>query len=239
MTSPLRPLRCRPACYDAFARAVERLDQPGMLLRAAASVALHEHPGADLDLVEHRVEALAEEVRRRALGRSVQARLALLHEVLFERHSFQGDEQTYANPGNSYLPMVLATQRGLPVTLTLVYVEVARRAGLAAWGVDAPMHFLAQVEQPDGPLLVDPFHRGRALSRDEAVARLERVLVAGFRPDGDPLPRAHPRGWLDRILRNLEGSFARAGRLDEAAAMSELRTLLRGAPAGPPAEGRA
>lgn len=239
MNEPLRPLRCRPACFQAFSEALERLDQPGALLRAASAVALHEHPDADLDLVERRVEGLAEEVRRLALGRSLKARLGFLHQVLFEQHAFQGDEQTYSNPGNSYLPMVLATQRGLPIVLTLIYVEVARRAGLVAHGLDAPLHFLAEVEQPDGPQIVDPFYRGRALSRAEVRERIERVLMAGVRADGDPMPRAHPRGWLDRILRNLETSFARAGRLDEQAAMGELRTLLRATPAGPSPEARA
>ena len=226
MSAPLQPLHCRQACYAAFAAALERLDQDGALLRAAGAIALHEHPEADLDLVESRVAGLAEQVRTQAAGRSPKARLALLHQVLFEEHDFRGDEQTYSNPANSYMPAVLATRRGLPIALALLYVEVARRVGIPAFGLDAPAHFLVEVEEPHGTLIVDPFAAGRALSRAEVTERLERTL--GRKLEGTlVLTRATARGWLDRMLRNLEGSFGRAGRADELAAMGELRALLR------------
>ena len=143
----------------------------------------------------------------------------------FEEHSFQGDEQTSSNPSNSYMNAILATRRGLPITLSLLYVEVARRVGVNAYGVDAPAHFVVEVEEPGGPLLVDPFFRGQALTRAELRQRLERVLGHPLAADAIA-PRATPRGWLDRILRNLEQSFARAGRPDDHAAMGELRALL-------------
>jgi regulator of sirC expression with transglutaminase-like and TPR domain len=226
VSAPLKPLHCRPECYAAFARALERLDEPRGLLHAAATIALHEHPDADLALVESRTEALAAEVRRRAEGRSAKARLGFLHEVLFEENGFRGDEQTYSNPSNSYLPAVLATKRGLPITLSLLYVEVARRVGMTAHGIDAPTHFLAEVEEPNGALIVDAFQGGSTLTKEEVFTRLERVLGGHLRRDLALLPRATPRGWLDRILRNLEGSFGRAARLDDHAAMGELRALL-------------
>jgi hypothetical protein len=90
VSGPIQPLRCRPACYAAFGEAVARLGEPGGLVRAAATIALHEHPSADLALIEQRIEALAEQVRTQALGRSPKARLALLHRVLFEEHDFRG-----------------------------------------------------------------------------------------------------------------------------------------------------
>jgi regulator of sirC expression with transglutaminase-like and TPR domain len=233
VSAPLQPLRCRPECYAAFGRALERLSEPGGVLQAAAAIALHEHPEADLGLVETRVEALAAEVRRRSTGRSAKARLAYLHEVLFEEQGFRGDDQTYSNPSNSYLPTILATKRGLPITLSLLYVEVARRAGIPAHGLDMPAHFLVEVEEPGGPVVIDPFHGGRTLTQDELTARLERVLGKPAAQEALTRNRATPRGWLDRILRNLEGAFARAARLDDYAAMGELRArLLAGPTAG-------
>jgi regulator of sirC expression with transglutaminase-like and TPR domain len=225
VSGPIQPLRCHPACYAAFSAALPHLSEPGGLLRAVAAIALHEHPSADLDLVEERIEGLANQVRAQAQGRSQKARLALLHRVLFEEHEFQGDEQTYSNPSNSYLNTILATRRGLPITLALLYVEVARRVGIVAHGLDAPAHFLVEVEEPDGLLVVDPFHRGTALTRAEVqwTARaLGRPVPADAR-----IARATPAGWLDRILRNLEGSFARASRPEELAAMAELRALVK------------
>jgi regulator of sirC expression with transglutaminase-like and TPR domain len=113
-------------------------------------------------------------------------------------------------------------------------VEVARRAGIPAFGLDMPAHFLVEVEEPGGTLVIDPFHGGRTLTQDELAERLARVL-------GEPVPRGTParsratqRGWLDRILRNLEGAFARAARLDDYTAMGELRArlLATGGPGG-------
>ena len=226
MSGPIQPLRCHPACYAAFSAALPHLSEPGGLLRAVAAIALHEHPSADLDLVEERIEGLANQVRAQALGRSPKARLALLHRVLFEEHEFTGDEQTYSNPSNSYLNTILATRRGLPITLALLYVEVARRVGIVAHGLDAPAHFLVEVEEPNGLLIVDPFYAGRALTRAEVLQRLQRTLGRTLPPETE-LPRASPAIWLDRILRNLEGSFARAARPDDYAAMGELRALLK------------
>ncbi|MFM8981051.1 MAG: transglutaminase family protein [Planctomycetia bacterium] len=225
MAGPTHPLHCRPACYAAFQAALPGVQAPGGLLRAVASIALHEHPEADLDLVDARVEALAQQVATVAAGRSAKARVSLLHQVLFEEHGFRGDEQTFSNPSNSYMNAILATRRGLPITLSLLYVEVARRVGIAAHGLDAPAHFLVEVEQPGGLLVVDPFFAGQVVTRAEVRARMERVL-------GHPLPagaapaRATPAGWLHRILRNLESAFGRAQRADDHAAMSELRSLL-------------
>lgn len=224
--SPLQPLHCRPECFAAFRAALRDLDEPRGLLRAAAAIALHEHPDADLDLVEQRVEGLAQQVSVQSQGRSSKARLALLHRTLFEEHDFRGDEQTYSNPSNSYLPTILATRRGLPITLSLLYVEIARRVGLVAYGLDAPAHFLVEVEQDGGTMLVDPFFAGRAVTRDELSARLVRTLGSTAAGLANSLPRATARGWLKRILRNLETSFERAGRADDQAAMAELAALL-------------
>lgn len=225
MPGPTHPLHCRPACYAAFQAALPHLDQPGGLLRAVASIALHEHPDADLGLVDARIEALAQQVAGASRGRSPKATVAILHQVLFEEHGFRGDEQTFSNPSNSYMNAILATRRGLPITLSLLYVEVARRVGLPAHGLDAPAHFLVELEQPGGLLVVDPFFAGQVVTRAELRARMERVLGRALPAAASPA-RATPARWLDRILRNLEGSFARARRSDDHAAMGELRHLL-------------
>ena len=102
---------------------------------------------------------------------------------------------------------------------------MARRAGIPAFGLDVPAHFVVEVDEPGGTLIVDPFHGGRTITRDELAERLDRVVGPNWRTS-TPLSRATSRGWLDRILRNLEASFARAARLDDYAAMGELRALL-------------
>src|SRR5206468_6452152 len=103
--------------------------------------------------------------RSRVRGGQPQALLVHLHEYLFTELGFAGNIEDYYNPYNSYLPSVLATKRGLPITLSLVYKIVAERLGLRAWGVGLPGHFLIGVEcEPGNKMLVDTFASGRIIT---------------------------------------------------------------------------
>jgi regulator of sirC expression with transglutaminase-like and TPR domain len=196
------------------------------LVGAATAVAMHAlddvHPGA----VQERLEALAVGVRRALRSRGREARMAHLHQVLFERERFEGNHLDYYDPANSYLPRVLATRRGIPITLALVYKAVAERVGLEVQGIGAPGHFLVRVEDEAGPLLVDPFHKGRVLSPQDAYALMESTLGAPVPHDPRLLPPVSPRAWIARLLRNLESVHTRRARPRDAAAMTELRRLV-------------
>jgi regulator of sirC expression with transglutaminase-like and TPR domain len=193
---------------------------------AATAVAMHElddvHPGA----VAEQLEALAVAVRRRLATGSRRAWMAHLHDVLFQQEGFEGNRLDYYDPANSYLPRVLASRRGIPITLCLVYKAVAERVGLAAEGVGAPGHFLVRIEDDSGPLLVDPFHKGRVLSGDDAYRLMEETLGAEVPRSPRLLEPASPREWLARMLRNLEAIHTRRARPRDAAAMGEMRRLV-------------
>jgi regulator of sirC expression with transglutaminase-like and TPR domain len=114
------PAYCRAAAYSAFSDEMPRVETTEGLFCAAFAIAQHENPSADVGHAQATVAELAETVRRRVHSPNVEAKLAHLHDVLFDVVGFQGNVEDYYNPANSYLPVVLRTRRGLPITLTLV-----------------------------------------------------------------------------------------------------------------------
>ncbi len=225
--APMRkPLHCRRRAHELFRAQVKDLDAPGALLRAAVAVSMHELADADPASAEQRIEEYARKVRDRVKTGEPRAYLAHLHAVLFDEEGFRGDEASYYDPQNSYLPVVLERKRGLPIVLTLLYKEVGERVGLAIEGVNAPGHFLAAVETDGHRMLVDPFGAGRVLTRDEAFARIARVSGRTLPADDGLLRPASPRQWLARMIENLLHVFSQRDRDRDVAAMIELRDLL-------------
>jgi regulator of sirC expression with transglutaminase-like and TPR domain len=232
------PAYCHPAAYGAFARELPRVDTSPGLFRAAFAIAQHERPNADVDNAEATIRELSETVRRRVRSPSVDAKLAHLHDVLFDVVGFVGNVDDYYNPANSYLPDVLQTRRGLPITLTLVYKCVAEAVGLTVRGINSPGHFLAAVksELPSSTaadnstawLYVDPFYGGELLNANDVCRRIaETTGVVADDPRQWLQPATH-RQWLGRMLNNLQAVFAHTGRERDLYAMQELQSLLAG-----------
>jgi Transglutaminase-like superfamily len=132
-------------------------------------------------------------------------------ELLGGRHGFTGDRERYDHPDNSMLDRVLESRRGLPILLGVVYVEVARRAGVALAGVGLPGHFVVGHFGADPPLLIDPFAGGAPVDVRDA----------------DPLVRPwSPHETAMRMLNNLVGSYQRRGDIGRAIRAGELRLAL-------------
>jgi regulator of sirC expression with transglutaminase-like and TPR domain len=137
-------------------------------------------------------------------------------QLLGDKHGFAGDRDRYDHPDNSMLDVVLARRRGLPILLSVVYIEVARRAGIALCGVGLPGHFVVGDLASDPPLLLDPFAGGQTV---EADAELDLI-----RPW-----RAHEIAM--RMLNNLAAAYRRRGDLGAAIRATRMRLTL-------PADGR-
>jgi regulator of sirC expression with transglutaminase-like and TPR domain len=156
--------------------------------------------------------------------------LAHLHDVLFDVLGFRGNTEDYYRAANSYLPEVLRTRRGLPITLTLVYRRVADGVGLVVHGVNAPGHFLAEVDERHTgerrSMYVDPFFGGGLLSKAEVFERISQATGRDVEPAPEHLRRASPQQWLSRMLHNLQAVYAATGRERDLLAMQELQTLL-------------
>jgi regulator of sirC expression with transglutaminase-like and TPR domain len=229
------PAYCRPQAYAAFAAELPHVETTRGLLRAACAIARHERPTSELHETEAKIDNLIETVRRRVHTPNIQARLAHLHDVLFDVVCLRGNVEDYYSPANSYLPEVLRTKRGMPITLVLIYKCVGEGVGLTVHGINSPGHFLAGVEcpretaEPDDRsslMYVDPFYGGGLLTEADAFNRIAETTGRQMPKSPELLAPATNRQWLERMLANLQAAFASLGRERDLLAMQELHALL-------------
>ena len=202
---PLTP----PSALDYFATLVA--DDDGFaLLEATIAVAQDEYPQLDVQAVLAEVDALGLKLAQRiAADAPPVQRLRLLNRYFFEELGFSGNVNDYYDRRNSYLNDVIERRRGIPITLALLYLELAQHAGLQARGVAFPGHFLVKLKLPRGEVVIDPFN-GRSLSREELSERLQPFQRRqGLAPEDEPplglyLQAAPARDVLARVLRNLK-----------------------------------
>jgi regulator of sirC expression with transglutaminase-like and TPR domain len=190
-----------------FAHLVARGERDLDLAQAALLIAASEYPGLDPSRYLGRLDVLAESAQR-TLGR--EASLVALARWLFEKQGFRGNSGDYYDPRNSFLNEVLDRRTGIPITLGLVILEIARRISLPAHGVSFPGHFLLRGDSSGIPTFVDPFD-GSPLNR----ADLRVLFTRATGEDRDPEPRlletATKRQILVRLLNNLRGIYATRG----------------------------
>ncbi len=169
-------------------------------------VAAHAHPGLNLDEWLVRLDEIA--------ARSVAARApAALGEALFVTEGFSGNTEDYSDPRNSLLDDVIDRRLGIPITLSILMIEIGRRIGLALHGVGMPGHFLVGVDdEPD--VFVDPFHAGRVI--DGAGCRAVFAELQGPDASFSPvfLAPTGPRAILLRVLNNLQRSYLQRSSVD-------------------------
>ena len=205
---PLLP----PTALDYFASLVAE-DASLPLLETAVAIAQHDYPRLDVQATLAEIDTLAAKLGRRLPADAApMQRLRLLNRFFFQELGFSGNVNDYYDPRNSYVHCVLETRRGIPITLALLYVELANQVGLDACGISFPGHFLAKVHMPQGEIVIDPF-TGQSMSRDALDALLVPYRRRGARsglgdaPLGSFLQPARPREVIARMLRNLKEVF--------------------------------
>ena len=194
----------------AYFAALVAEDDSFALLEAAVCVAHDEHPLLDAHSVLADIDRLAGKLKARLpTDASALRRLQALSQYFFGELGFAGNVNHYHDRRNSYLHEVLASRRGIPITLALLYCEMAGQLGLSARGVCFPGHFLIKLRLPQGEVVIDPFD-GRSLSREDLDERLvpyraRQGLSGDFEaPLGLFLQSAAPRDVLARLLHNLK-----------------------------------
>jgi regulator of sirC expression with transglutaminase-like and TPR domain len=214
---PPPPPPPRPASFEQLAALPdEHID----VALGAALIARDAHGSLDVDRCLARFDQLAAPLAGRELSLLPPEEQAdALSSHLFEASGFRGNEQEYYDPRNSLLPDVLDRKLGIPITLALVYCEVARRLGVRARGVSFPGHFLVRVDgskTDDEPVAVDPFFGGRRLDEAGLQRLLDRAAPSQKLLKEEHLAPAGARAMLVRMLINIKwihatrGDFARA-----------------------------
>ena len=195
---------------DYFASLVQE-DDSIPLFEAALAIAQDVDPHLDLTATQAEVDILAARLQRRlAPDASSVQKLRMLNHFFYRELGFAGNVNDYYDPDNSYLHRVIHTRRGIPISLAVLYMELAQQIGLDVKGISFPGHFLMKLSIQSGDIVLDPFN-GASLSREDLEERLEPYFEQHSYPGAIPLSyylhAAHPREILVRMLRNLKTLF--------------------------------
>lgn len=238
-----------------WSRLVQREDESIDVAEAALAIARTEYPQLDASEQLSRLDRMAAGVHLPDEA-SALANIGALNHHLFEQEGFKGNDQDYDDPRNSFLNDVLDRRTGIPITLSLVYTEIARRLGLPIVGVGFPGHFLVKyLSQPSirsvsGPaeaepsepepgddagesaIIIDPFNRGAILNRESCA----RLLKTHFGEDAELKPEyfaaSTPKSILARMLNNLKGCYFRRHNFPRVLLLIEMALAIDPASAG-------
>ena len=193
--------------YRAFAEAVSGPEMD--LARVALTIALPEYPELDVGRYLTRLDELAESVGEAAgAAEDAYRRLACLEYVLFKQQGFKGNAENYYDPENSFFNRVVDRKTGIPITLSVLYMEVARRVGLEVRGVGFPGHFLVKTVCDGEEVFVDPFHGGSILSPADLQGLLDKMYGGRLEVQPEFLSAVSSGQIVQRMLNNIKLIYA-------------------------------
>ncbi|MDA0366273.1 MAG: transglutaminase-like domain-containing protein [Chloroflexi bacterium] len=224
------------AFQDTLARFQEATSGPAdaiPLARAALVAAGAEYVDIDINAFDRRLDDMAETLTRRlqrdADGPAPSLRpVQTLNQLLYTELGFRGNADHYDDPRNLYLNVVLTERTGIPVTLAIVYTEVARRAGLDVRVIGLPGHVIARYQSTDDaePTLIDVFNRGRVLSEQDCEALVRNVFGTRVQFKPHYMAALTPRQVLQRLLHNLKAGYLQRGDEGRSARVIDLLLAL-------------
>lgn len=190
-----------------FAELTGRPDDRVDLARAALAIARWQYPGLAVDAYLERLDALARGVDGARRSTDPVGRLHRLREYLFVEQGFAGNREDYYDPRNSFLNDVLDRRQGIPITLSLVLMEVGKRLGLAVEGIGLPGHFITGARLGDSQILLDPFNAGALLTPEACEKLVGRALGRKVALKPENFAAVTRRQFLARMLANLKGIY--------------------------------
>jgi regulator of sirC expression with transglutaminase-like and TPR domain len=203
--------------------APEMEDEKIDLIRAALVIARSEYPKLDIEAYAARLERLARRVAALVPDPKSPFALAALNRVLFEELNLRGNREDYYDPRNSFLNDVLDRGLGIPITLAIVYMEVARRVGVSLSGVGMPGHFLLKHYGQNGQeTLIDCFNRGDILNRRDCQERLDEIYSGSMTLQPEFLHPISRRQILMRMLNNLKTVYLSTRNFRKALPIADL-----------------
>jgi regulator of sirC expression with transglutaminase-like and TPR domain len=180
------------------------------LAHGALLIAKAAYPDLNESLYLKRLDRMASRVKLDMTANTKSENIITkLNYILFEQEKFRGNRENYYDPDNSFLNRVLDRKTGIPITLSLIYIEVARRLGLDVRGIGLPGHFITALYHASGKIFIDPFNRGEIRSVDECLEIVRANKGTTVTSDLHWLQPIGRKELLARMLRNLKFIYAR------------------------------
>lgn len=216
------------ASRTLFAHVVDRDDEEIELDVAALLLGELEAPGIELDKHLAFLDELAAATRANlaVVEGGDFAEIRALNKTLFDDFGFRGDEVDYYDPRNSFLSDVLQRRVGIPISLSVLYMEVGRRIGIAISGIGFPGHFLCRYDTDDAAVIVDAFRLGMTLDEEDLQELLDRASGRGLELTADHLEPATKREIVSRMLANLAGIYGTKGDLPRSVEVLERMAIV-------------
>jgi len=212
---------------DDFRRAVNEPDEHVDLARAALEIARDDYPDLDVSRYLGHIDQLAAHVGER-LGndKTVYHSIAALNTVLFQERGFHGNRDNYYDPKNSFLNEVIERRTGIPISLSVLYIEVAQRVGLPLQGVSFPGHFLVKYCDGQEKIVIDPFNAGEIKSKKSLDKLLETLYGEHVAWADKFLEAVTKRQIIRRMLNNLKMIYLREESLLKSLAVAQRLVTL-------------
>jgi regulator of sirC expression with transglutaminase-like and TPR domain len=190
-----------------FASIAVKADQQIDLAEAALQIALEEYPSLDVAAYLSVLDGWSEELKKRSLSKPNTQKIQAVNDLLFQQLAFKGNIDDYYDPKNSFLNDVIDRKIGIPITLSLIYLELAWSLGIEAHGIGFPGHFLVRAETEEGALYIDAFHHGNTMTLEGCREFWSDLTEAQLEFDQSFLHPVGKRQILCRMLRNLKAIY--------------------------------
>lgn len=210
-----------------FCEIARRRDSDLDLMEASLVIALEDHPGLEITHYLEQVGSWSDAIRERLLGtRDVVRIVEAINRLLFDEEGFHGEDEDYYDPRSALVNEMLDRHAGLPITLSILYIEISRRVGIEASGVALPGRFLVKFTGTFGEIVVDPFEGGRVLTKIELQMLLDRLYGGGVKLREHHLRSFSRREVLARELAHLKAAYLAQHDLTRAAASVDRLLIL-------------
>jgi regulator of sirC expression with transglutaminase-like and TPR domain len=195
---------------NEFSQLASLADDRIDLAHGALLIAKAAYPDLNESLYLERLDRMASRVKLDMTANTESEDIiAKLNYILFEQEKFRGNRENYYDPDNSFLNRVLDRKTGIPITLSLIYIEVAGRLGLDVRGIGLPGHFITALYHASGEIFIDPFNQGEIRSVDECLEMVRTYMGNAVAPELHWLQPIGRKELLARMLRNLKLIYAR------------------------------
>ncbi|MEL6224021.1 MAG: SirB1 family protein [Cyanobacteria bacterium J06627_8] len=197
------------------------------LAKASLYIALEEYPDLEVDAYVNALDTMADDVRDRLPAESYPLRIIqVLNQYLFTDLTFSGNAEDYYDPDNSYLNRVIERRTGIPITLSLIYLEVSKRINFPMVGIGMPGHFLVRPDHGEIEVCVDPFHNGEILFIQDCEERIQSLFNGNVTFQPEFLDPVSNKQFLARMLSNLKMIYLNQGRMNSVLAAIDRILML-------------